>query len=168
VRIDVAQLLIKPVGATQSYQIDSAYEGSEINGDLVLTRTGQGILVSGHFETTIDGQCCRCLMPATNSVQFTFNEDYIPVTSVPSINSPESDIPDEKFYIDKNKIIDLTEVFRQYISLAEPMKLLCRPDCPGFCPICGQNLNEQQCSCLTKQIDTRWSKLVPYTKEDKT
>ena len=29
-------------------------------------------------------------------------------------------------------------------------KYLCRPDCKGVCPECGQNLNEGPCSCRKK------------------
>lgn len=167
-RIEVAQLLKKPVGATQSYQIDSTFKRKDISGKVVMTRTGQGILVNGQFTTTIEGSCCRCLVQTNNDVQFSFNEEYLPVTAAPLSSSQESDTPDDKFYIDNNKIIDLSEVFRQYISLAEPLKFLCRPDCQGLCPVCGQNLNENQCNCSSKQKDIRWSKLVPFTKEDKT
>jgi uncharacterized protein len=30
--------------------------------------------------------------------------------------------------------------------LAFPISPLCDPDCKGLCPICGENLNEVQCS----------------------
>jgi uncharacterized protein len=37
-----------------------------------------------------------------------------------------------KFTIDNKKILDLSELIRQYTLLNLPMKPLCRPDCPGI------------------------------------
>ena len=41
--------------------------------------------------------------------------------------------------------LDLTEEVRQSISLAQPMKTLCRPDCRGLCTACGKNRNLADC-----------------------
>jgi uncharacterized protein len=35
------------------------------------------------------------------------------------------------------------------------MSALCRHDCAGLCPLCGQNLNESQCQCATDAVDPR-------------
>ena len=44
-------------------------------------------------------------------------------------------------------IIDLTGDIRQEIILDYPIKVLCKDDCKGLCPHCGQNLNEMVCDC---------------------
>ncbi|MBN1225748.1 MAG: DUF177 domain-containing protein, partial [Deltaproteobacteria bacterium] len=59
----------------------------------------------------------------------------------------------------KEGIIDLTEVVREQILLAVPMIPICKEDCKGLCPYCGQNLNQCKCVCAGKTIDPRWSKL---------
>jgi len=41
--------------------------------------------------------------------------------------------------------LDLSEEVRQSISLAQPMKIVCRPDCQGLCTICRQNRNLKDC-----------------------
>jgi uncharacterized protein len=41
--------------------------------------------------------------------------------------------------------VDLTEVLRDLIMLALPGKHLCREDCRGLCPVCGADLNVQDC-----------------------
>lgn len=41
--------------------------------------------------------------------------------------------------------MDLTEEVRQSIGLAQPMKMFCKPDCKGLCPVCRQNLNVKDC-----------------------
>lgn len=52
--------------------------------------------------------------------------------------------------VDKNQqVIDLGPDIREEIILDYPMQPLCRADCQGLCPKCGQNLNEGGCSCAT-------------------
>ena len=43
--------------------------------------------------------------------------------------------------------LDLGEVVREQILLALPLKPLCREDCRGLCPACGQNRNLVPCGC---------------------
>jgi len=52
--------------------------------------------------------------------------------------------------IDKDSVVDLTQIAREEIILDYPPKLLCREDCKGLCPRCGKNLNVDSCNCQTK------------------
>jgi uncharacterized protein len=61
---------------------------------------------------------------------------------------------DPIYFIDEGWL-DLRKPLREQILLAMPMHLLCRPDCKGLCPNCGQNLNEGPCQCSTENIDPR-------------
>lgn len=66
----------------------------------------------------------------------------------------------EKFKIDLDKtlklnfqvemsddVIDFDTDIREEIILDYPMKPLCKPDCKGICPKCGNNLNDETCKC---------------------
>jgi len=53
----------------------------------------------------------------------------------------------------------LEEAVREQVLLALPLKMICREDCKGLCPQCGQNLNEGPCSCTAPNHDLRWSAL---------
>ena len=33
---------------------------------------------------------------------------------------------------------------------------ICSEECKGLCPICGQNLNDGECSCDKEQTDPRF------------
>lgn len=33
------------------------------------------------------------------------------------------------------------------LLVEEPIQVLCRPDCRGLCPVCGQNRNAGRCGC---------------------
>ncbi|MBI4062134.1 MAG: DUF177 domain-containing protein [Elusimicrobia bacterium] len=41
--------------------------------------------------------------------------------------------------------MDLTDEVRQSIALAQPMKVLCAPDCKGLCAVCRTNRNKKNC-----------------------
>ena len=41
--------------------------------------------------------------------------------------------------------LDLAEEVRQSIALAQPMKVVCRPDCKGLCTVCRKNRNLGDC-----------------------
>ena len=50
--------------------------------------------------------------------------------------------------VSKNQtVVDLDPDIREDIILEFPIKPLCKLDCKGLCPKCGQNLNEGGCSC---------------------
>ena len=70
----------------------------------------------------------------------------------------ESD-QDAATHIDERHILDLAEVIRQNLTLSLSPSLVCRPDCAGLCPQCGQNRNEGSCDCDTAVIDPRWAAL---------
>lgn len=48
------------------------------------------------------------------------------------------------------EVLDLTEDIREDLLLEVPAYPLCRPDCRGLCPVCGQNLNEASCGCAPR------------------
>jgi uncharacterized protein len=58
------------------------------------------------------------------------------------------------------KTIDLDPVIREQVLLALPVTVLCRDDCKGLCPSCGQELNERDCGHgKDKEVDVRLAKL---------
>ncbi len=55
--------------------------------------------------------------------------------------------------------LDLVEQLRDALYLELPQKALCREDCKGLCPDCGQNWNHAECSCAGNTADPRWAPL---------
>ena len=45
----------------------------------------------------------------------------------------------------KYHTIDLTEALYAALLMETPFVVLCREDCKGLCPVCGENLNERDC-----------------------
>ena len=60
----------------------------------------------------------------------------------------------------------LDDLVRDTLLVAEPLRELCKSDCKGLCPVCGQNLNEGQCDCDTFVPDPRLAALESLLKND--
>ena len=165
-RINVAQLLKESIGSSRSYQIKELLDNDNANsieGNVTLIHTNRGILVKGSMTASVTGVCSRCLNPVDYSVNIDLEDEFFPSLDI-SNGSPVPEKP-EGSTIDDNNVLDLSETTRQYIFLAMPTKLLCRPDCAGICPSCGHNLNQGSCACSPQVYDQRWSKLVQMGKE---
>ena len=87
-----------------------------------------GALVSGHCGVTIEGECGRCLAPVSKRIETGNFKCFV--------ETPHG-----------MEVCDISEDIRTEMTLALPMNLLCRDDCRGLCPVCGENLNRKRCSC---------------------
>ena len=77
------------------------------------------------------------------------------------VDQPSSD--DEELtspYVDDG-ILDLAAWAHDALALALPQQLLCRPDCAGLCPVCGESLNDADPAAHEhpREPDPRWAKL---------
>lgn len=152
-KYNVALLLKPEVGATLGLEVDEVHQTlgdlkvDYVRGQLLLTRTNRGVLAKGQFHTNLQAECVRCVEPFPLALQLAMEEMFT--------FSPAAD---PTYFIDDGWL-DLRQPLREQILLAQPMHLLCRPDCKGLCPQCGQNLNEGLCSCDTEEIDPRLAEL---------
>ena len=161
--VNVATLLKEPVGATRDYDIrELAEEGdaSPVTGRVGLTHSARGVLVRTDLVHRIDTVCSRCVKPIDCDVTVKIDEEFLPSIDINSGLPVKAPRDCSSFLIDANHILDLGEAVRQYTMLALPMKPLCRPDCAGYCPNCGADLNQGKCECSEKTIDPRWAKLM--------
>jgi len=164
--INVSQLLKSGLGTTRTYPVNDEVDitGEEnlslVKGEVKLTRTDRGVLVTGILHTDVEVPCSRCLTPFRLPLTLDIEEEYFPTIDVNSGVAVE--VPEEPgcFTIDEHHILDLTEAIRQYALTSIPIKTLCKPECAGLCPVCGQNLNEKVCMHQHKEIDQRWAKLL--------
>ena len=62
--------------------------------------------------------------------------------------------------------LDLTEPMAAALLAQLPMKVLCREDCKGLCPVCGKDLNTGACNCRTGELDPRFDDLRAFFKLD--
>jgi uncharacterized protein len=174
-QFNVAQLLKQPSGTRRIYDIDAS-DGPPLDDDLKVVapfhgevrfmRVGAGILVTGKLETAVELECSRCLAAFQTATRFEIEEEFRPTLDVNSGArlAQESD-QDTATLIDERHILDLAEVIRQNLTLSLPRSPLCRPDCEGLCPQCGENRNEGSCDCEIEVVDPRWAVLKASLEE---
>lgn len=166
-QFNVAQLLKGAVGGTRRYEFEAAVPSLEgeanltrpVNAEIRLTRTRQGILVQGNFRSEAELTCDRCLKTFLTPVEFDIEEEFVPTVDVNTGRWLQLEETDPALLIDEHHLLDLEEILRQAIYLALPMHPVCRPDCQGLCPSCGQDRNEGTCECREDEIDPRWEGL---------
>jgi len=117
------------------------------------------IRVRGHLKGLLIAECDRCLEPIEFPLDGDFDLCYRPAESdwgeePASLSEQENDAG---FY-DGNGL-PLADVVREQVLLWLPMQRICREECKGICPQCGQNRNEIECGCLVERIDERWAAL---------
>lgn len=72
----------------------------------------------------------------------------------------EEDEVDERPYW--GDALELDDLARETLLLAVPMKPMCREDCRGLCPVCGEDRNKVQCSCREESVDPRLAPLQQW------
>ena len=168
---NVAQLLKAPVGSLRTLPVDDNLEDNgtiyHVQGEVVLIRTNDSILVQGTLATQTKITCSRCLKPFTLKIPLKIQEEFFPtIDIITGMKLPKPEDPGS-FTIDEHHILDLTEAIRQYIVTAMPMKPLCKAECAGLCAACGKDLNLGACDCKQEEADPRWAELLKLKNSNK-
>jgi uncharacterized protein len=117
------------------------------------------IRLRGKFAGKFEVPCARCVEPVEIPLESDFDLIFRPVVADTeaterSITAPETEIG----YYQRDSLL-LEDVLREQVLLSLPVRTLCKPDCKGLCPRCGQNRNSQDCSCDEGPSDPRWEAL---------
>ncbi len=118
------------------------------------------IRLKGRFAGSFEVPCARCVEPVEIPLSAEFDLIFRPAgadAEAPerSITAPETEIG----YYQKDSLW-LEDVLREQVFLSLPVRTLCKPDCKGLCPRCGENRNSQPCSCDEGPSDPRWEALA--------
>jgi uncharacterized protein len=154
--VNVVELLRWP-GTTKDVEISIASSDLEFGESRItdapvdialhLESLSNGVTVNGTTTASWAGECRRCLAPISERMTIELSELY-------------QQFPDDsEAYKIENDQINLLPMVRENLLLAIPLGPLCREDCPGFCPHCGQDLSEGSCSCDNTVADPRWAAL---------
>lgn len=120
--------------------------------------------VKGVVSGRVLRQCVRCLKDYQERLDLPFTAQYRtrkdkpqPPAKQPEASSeglPEdvSALAEGEIYSYTGDQVDLVPMLREQIILASPMQALCREDCRGLCPTCGQDRNLKPCGCVDKQL----------------
>ncbi len=123
--------------------------------DLRLEAVTEGVLVTGTVATELQAECGRCLDPVVDELVL----DVCELFAYPNSTTDETTEEDEVHRI-VGDALDLEQMVRDGIVLGLPATLLCRHDCAGLCPDCGQRLDDLAPGHTHDQIDPRWAALA--------
>jgi uncharacterized protein len=154
-RINVASTLrnLEPRHVTVSGALDDLFvtgsevpEGAEVEIDVDLIPVGHTIEALGRVRAPWQGDCRRCLKPATGTLEGVVQEVF------------EDPFEEGETYPLVHDEVDLEPLARETVLLELPPAPLCQEDCRGLCPDCGVDRNESTCACAPP-IDPRWAVL---------
>ena len=129
--------------------------GAPLDLDFRLESVSEGVLVTGTISANIEGECGRCLDPVTEELVV----DVVELFAYPDSTTDATTERDEVHRLVGTRL-DLEPVVRDGIVLGLPGTVLCRADCLGLCPDCGQRLDDLPTGHAHDTIDPRWAALA--------
>jgi uncharacterized protein len=131
---------------TERYVADPARVPVELT---VSKMVGGGYALGLRFSAAVLGPCMRCLREARPEVAVDARE----------VDRPGEGEELESPYV-REETLDVAAWARDAFALAMPVKVLCREDCAGLCPVCAADLNEAGPEHRHETApDPRWAKL---------
>jgi len=118
------------------------------------------IRVRAGYQAEFEVLCARCVEPVPLPLRGDFDLIFRPEGA--DAESAERAITEDEteigYYGDSGLLLE--DVVREQVLLSLPSRTLCKLDCKGLCPRCGQNLNLAECSCEETAGDPRWNALA--------
>ena len=104
--------------------------------------------IEGNVKLTFETQCDRCLTEVPTTLEITFDR---------IVTSPDTDAEEDEDSREcmEGYQLDVEAFVHNEILVNWPVKILCKEDCRGVCPVCGQNRNFGDCGCDTFVPDPR-------------
>ena len=140
--------------------------------NLEVRQQEDAVTLAGTLEGMAVRQCVRCLTDYEDSLYVTLYADYLSHAQTAAKKAGSSkridrkstargqqptdedtDEQDEIYYY-QGEQLDLTPMLREQIILAAPMQPLCKENCAGLCPRCGQNWNDRRCACEPEPMNS--------------
>lgn len=114
--------------------LPAAKFGGAVKVTAFIELSGRDVFADITLDYVIKGECSRCLEPAEQKVNYSFEAKF-------SL-TPDKEEGDYGYSGGK---VDLTECVNENLILSAPAAVYCKPDCKGLCPVCGANRNFIDC-----------------------
>jgi uncharacterized protein len=126
--------------------------GGPVDARLDVSRTASGYAFRLRFGIELTGPCVSCLETANRRIDVDAREVHQPGSGDEELESP---------YVEDEHLLRLADWARDALVLATPTRFLCRDDCKGLCPVCGESLNDADPAAHQHESapDPRWAKL---------
>lgn len=129
-------------------------EGAQIELDVRLESVTEGVYVSGSVHAPLSGECSRCLDALTDEIDVELSDLFAYPDSVTDETTDADELPRVV-----DEMVDVEQTVRDAVVLALPLAPLCRADCPGLCPDCGEKWAELAPDHGHETLDPRWAAL---------
>lgn len=100
-----------------------------LKANVRIYTTDRDIVADGRLQMALGLTCARCLETFTRNLKAQFTQVFDPALET----------------------IDLTNDIREAVFVDLPLKAVCKENCQGLCPSCGQNKNLRACTCVRAQ-----------------
>jgi len=147
-----------PAPAGLGLDIIGVPQGAPLAVEFRLESVTEGVLVTGSATGPLTGECGRCLDPVSDELVVDFCELF----AYPNSRTEETTGQDEVHRLD-GEYLDVEPVVRDAVVLGLPFAPLCRADCAGLCPTCGQRLDDLPAEHAHDTLDPRWAALAAFT-----
>lgn len=123
-------------------------------GFLHLKKVGVEVEIIGFLKGGIILECDRCLTPYVFRIEKRWSLILRPISSLNL--EEERELKEEEMEVNfyENNWISFLDLLREEIFLNIPYKKLCKEDCKGICPVCGNDLNKAICQCKVYRKDS--------------
>ncbi len=164
-RLNVGFIVAEQNGYTRKFPVEfpevrlQDLELQNVTGSITITRTAQGLLTQVELDAHTTTECMRCLEPVALTLSPKFTELYA---------FSKKTVTDSGLILPESGQVDLGPLIREYMLLEIPIKPLCKPDCKGLCPVCGENQNEITCQHEEDLVDPRLAVLRTLLDSKKT
>lgn len=156
-RLNVGHLINQPIGLSRDFYFDhqKIILGDDLilvgfNGTARFSRTPQGLLLQATFTGHTALECVRCLNAFNQYLVWSLTELYA---------FDQRSVTDSGLILPEDGHIDLEPLLREYALLEIPIRPLCKPECKGLCPICGEDLNQVSCGHASTGSDSPFAAL---------
>jgi uncharacterized protein len=171
---NVAGLLAEDPGASREFEIaaarphldDDVSLAEPVSGHVRLRRTNRGILADAALAASLATECSRCLRPISIPAEIRIEEEFLPALDLASGRPLPTDDEPEVARLTDHHELDLEPLVRDELLLAVPIAPVCRPDCPGLCPVCGLPLDEGVHDHPVDDVDPRLEALRDFRPTD--
>ncbi len=167
--IEIERLTQEPLHIQHLYAVgdlpfehDDAVLQEPVATDFILTHKGKNLRIGGSVQTAIRCQCSRCLKEYSSRVEARFDLSYLPQSEWKPDEEIELRYEDMGVGYYDGVLLDVDLMVLEQIELVLPMKFVCREDCRGLCPTCGEDLNEGSCPCKVDATDSRLAVLRDF------
>jgi uncharacterized protein len=125
-----------------------AVPGGGVRATIDVAHTTTGYSLRLRYEAELDGPCVRCLEDA----------EHVLAIDAREVDQPGGGEELDSPYLE-DEVLDLRGWARDALALALPAQIVCREECLGLCPVCGENLNAAPEHRHEREPDPRWAPL---------